>query len=344
MSFKLYLGINNLPKSFKKTVRVYNVKNYHILPELVELREGLDLSGAAKKLGLRQRQLAEIGITSKGIDKKLFRQALLKEIPTKLELRASEPRSAKNAFKAVVGRLGKEDQALTPIDLMDVIRTGKLTSYAKAKMVFESVRGLRDLETKASFVVDLAKELYPQLVVKQQQFAIGTASRLFSKDRHSMADFVYKLALRFYPDDIEWQKDFAEWSIENLHMEEEVNKLVFSERLAQRFGGEILIESVPVPDQIGKFLQAAGYSGKDSFATLEERTVKAARIHYINPITQGEFVGAVAQDYLCDPQTQRRLIEAVANRLHGINRIARAEVIAVAMGRLQLEKDPEESN
>ena len=203
--------VTNLPKINGMVVRCFKLKENALKVNKVGLRDGIDLSVAANKLGVKRGELKILGVDYKGIDMTTLRSTLSTLGKWEaIRIRKGEERNAENLLQAVVGRLGKEEEVL----LFDL------------KPILEDYKG--DYPSQANLLFAYAMALYPKDIISQNR----------------LVDQVIESS---YPDNPAERKKLSDWISEvyGSYYDEMTSSAMFWKSFKGRSEIESLLRGVP---------------------------------------------------------------------------------------------------
>ncbi|MDD4178508.1 MAG: hypothetical protein PHH14_00450 [Candidatus Margulisbacteria bacterium] len=330
-------GVNNIEKISGQKPRVFRLKPITEFPGVVRLREGMSLAKAAEKLNLKEESLALFGISVSGIDTGKLKETLSNKVPAGFSVRkeAGEEFTHENVFRAIIGRLGDEEDVFEPLDPDLILKTKGTSAKLKAAIIESRQLVTRTQEEECESVVEMIEQEQLGSFKEQCEIICEYAKIKHGQNFGLLSGFMGKLIKRLYPDNYFVYGQFiglATYSV-NFNSQEEANRFVDLLRTVLSPQDQILqktllagmirgiSQSNPQSKEIFKTelaLMIGEIMSMMNIVPSEDRLppiIEFIKMFSADPVYQGEIAGLIAKKIFSDPQRQQEFIKRITREL-----------------------------
>lgn len=237
-------GIAQLPN---RIMRVFTVKSLDQLPNYIRIRKGLGtLPAIAEKIGVEEGKLAELGISTNGIDLSRLKNALTQvalkcggvmkeedlpahgidpctlaigDFPARMGVRKGDSKTVGNVLRIIVGRLGNESAVFEPFDIVACWKREDLKDEEKYSLLTAYAKGL-PVPSREELVLRMAKakEICADNSYCQGTF-VGWCAKtiLYPEDPSAQENFAIRAVKELLPRDPSIQAAFVSKAAEALY-------------------------------------------------------------------------------------------------------------------------------
>jgi len=330
-------GVNNIEKISGQKPRVFRFKPITEFPGVVRLRKEMSLAKAAEKLNLKEESLALFGISVSGIDTEKLKETLSNKVPAGFSVRkqSGEIFSRENVFKAIIGRLGDEEDVFEPLDLDSIFKTKAASAKLKAAIIESRQLVTRTQEEECELVVEMIEQERLGSLKEQCEIICEYAKIKHGRDFVLLSDFMGKLIKRLYPDNYFVYGQFIGLAIYSVSFDsqKEANNFVDLLQTVLSPQDEILqksllagiIRGISQSDQqskdilkaklalmIGEIISIMGIvPSEDRLPPI----IEFIKMFSVDPVYQGEIVALMAQKIFSDPQERQKFIKRITREL-----------------------------